>query len=510
MNQETLEHLYVTGNYSLLLEEINKIAYNQPSSKCNDIEKAICVYYHSSALIRLGKVNKAENLINKIIKFDKSFTISSLINQTSLLSLQITQGKVSEALENGLKTPNLIEEKKNELSKHPQTLSFWSAYLYYWIGIGYFYQFKNDLAKIYFQKSLSVNQTNLFVKGKCLYYMAFLELEKGEISSFFDLLEKSLEIYQTIDAKQGIAWITAWQGQYFLQKGDFQIARSKISQASELFGSISDLQGTNLVNSLVGLMYYQQGRLTQAKHFLEDSFKSSIEIGNPMIASYCLIPLILLYIESRNRSQAENVIQEFKELNRNSTSDRVKVHYLVAQAIFLKSSSRFYDKAQAQRILKELLNEEIQAHGSYVWLTSDTTFSFLIIIYLAELYIEEFKLSEDNMIMREARSLIDNHIQSVDDQKYSPELIELSLLKAKLLIIEGEIEKALEILENVRQVANTNNLHRLEEKIGLEINRIDKEFTKWDAAISVRDRIKMVEIEKYLKEVQKMQTFNHQ
>ena len=45
----------------------------------------------------------------------------------------------------------------------------------------------------------------------------------------------------------------------------------------------------------------------------------------------------------------------------------------------------------------------------------------------------------------------------------------------------------------------------MEEKIGSEITRIEKEFKKWDAAaISVRKRIKQVQIQEYLKEVQKM------
>ena len=64
MNQDTLEHLYVTGNYSTLLEEITKLAYTHPSTELTDIERAICLSYHSRALIRLAKVNEAENLIN--------------------------------------------------------------------------------------------------------------------------------------------------------------------------------------------------------------------------------------------------------------------------------------------------------------------------------------------------------------------------------------------------------------------------------------------------------------
>jgi hypothetical protein len=58
-----------------------------------------------------------------------------------------------------------------------------------------------------------------------------------------------------------------------------------------------------------------------------------------------------------------------------------------------------------------------------------------VITHLAELYLEEFKLSEDKTIMLEVRKLIDNQIQKLDNQKFSPELVELLLLKAKLLLV---------------------------------------------------------------------------
>ncbi len=114
MNQEALENLYITGEYSLLLKEINKLAYNDPSTTLNDLEKAICISYHSRALIRLGEITEAEKIIHKIshINFTKSFSISSLIYLTSIINLQITQGNITEALKNGLNTTKFIAQNE--------------------------------------------------------------------------------------------------------------------------------------------------------------------------------------------------------------------------------------------------------------------------------------------------------------------------------------------------------------------------------------------------------------
>ena len=66
MNQEALEHLYVTGKYHLLLEQINNLSQDPFSAKLNDIERAIYLSYHSRALIRIGEVNKADSLLKGI------------------------------------------------------------------------------------------------------------------------------------------------------------------------------------------------------------------------------------------------------------------------------------------------------------------------------------------------------------------------------------------------------------------------------------------------------------
>jgi tetratricopeptide (TPR) repeat protein len=379
--------------------------------------------------------------------------------------------------------------------------------------MAYYYQIKNDLANEYFQKSLEVNQTTLFIKAKCLYYLAFLEHEKGNVTERFELLKESLEIFQSIDAQQGPAWIFAWQGQLFLQKGDFITAQNKFSQALALFRSISDTQGSSLVNSLIGLMFYQQGKLEQAEEILEEAFDSSVKIGNPVILSYCFLPLVFLYIESKTRSKAQECIYKYQELCKTTSNEVVKLHGSLAEAIFLKSSSRFIDKGLAQQKFLKLLEDaysENYPQNAVIFPTSDKDFSFLVVYHLIELYIEEFKLTEDKKIMLEAQQLIDNHIHRVHDQKISPKYVELSLLKAKLLIVDGEIEKALVILERVKQDAITNSFHRLEEKVGIEITLIEREFQKWDAAISVRDRIEKVKIEEYLNEAQQMVSLHRQ
>ncbi|MFQ5980838.1 MAG: hypothetical protein ACE5OZ_22095 [Candidatus Heimdallarchaeota archaeon] len=509
MNQDTLEHLYVTGDYLLLLEEIRNYAYDDPSSTLTDIEKAICSSYHSRALIRRGEVNLAENVIHKIssLKNNDSFSLSSLINQTSIINLQITQGNISEALKNGMNTTALVEQRKHELADQLEALTFWSAYLNFLIGIAYYYQFKIDLAYTSFQKSLEVNQTNLFIKAKCLYYLGVVEQEKGNITKFHELWEESLDIFQSIKARQGAAWIICWQGNLLIQERNFSKAKATLIQATELFELIGDIQGLSMVNSLMGMVFYHQGNLAAAEEILEQAFDSLMKIGNLILLSYCFLPLLFLHLESEGRRKAQQRIQQVQELSRNSKNEIVELHLAIAEAMFLKSGPRFGDKALAQtKFLTLLKNVYSKKHPHSILMvpTSDKDFLFLVVFHLVELYLEEFKLTEDKSILLEAQQLIDNHLQHVQDQEFSPKLPQLSFLKAKLLIVDGEIETALVILEQVKHEARVNNFRRLEETISVEIEQIENEFKKWDAATSIKERVEKVQLEDYVKKAQRL------
>ncbi|MFW9854355.1 MAG: hypothetical protein ACFFFG_04815 [Candidatus Thorarchaeota archaeon] len=509
MDQERLEHLYVTGEYVNLLEELEKPGYVDPSSTLTELEIAICLSYHIRTLIRLGKIDQAKTLVDKIpeIDFDDSFSISSLINLISIMNVQITDGHITEAITSGMTAKRAIKRKFQTFSDQSDVVCFWRSFLEYLLGMAHYYQINNDLAYKHFEKSLELNKTNLYIRGKALYYMAFIKQAMKDRTGYIKLLEASLGYFESIGAKQGMAWIFAWQGQQFLREGDLGSVNDKLTEAMELFVSISDVQGISLVNSLKGLMYYQLGELEMAEKVLEHAFDFCLSIGNPVVLSYSFLPLIQLYIESKNRSKAQNAILRFQEFARSSPNKIVQLNGSLAEAIFLKSSSRIIDRAKAQGIFFDLLNKENVPQSVSALATVDKDLSFIVVFHLIELYLDEFKIAEDKTVLHEAHRLIDDQFDSKAEQCFSPTLVEFSILKAKLLIIEGEFENALSILEQIEEEAKINQFHRLEDRIKLEINKINEDFQKWDSVIqsySIKERIDKIRLEEYLKETQSL------
>ncbi|OLS24942.1 MAG: hypothetical protein HeimC3_18180 [Candidatus Heimdallarchaeota archaeon LC_3] len=506
MDQKILENLYVTGTYSKLLEEIKKLSYKDPTSKLSDIEKAICLSYHSRGLIRLGKIADAEKTLqefnNKLNECSNNFSLSSLIYYTSVLNLLNLQGNIEKSLKIGLEIESLINIEKNVFSENEEIFSFWSAFLYYLIGMAYYYQFKHDLANQYLKISLNVNKNNLYIKGKSLYLISYIKIEKGEFFKGDFSFEESLNIFREINNRQGQAWAILWQGQFLLQKGNLKSAKNMFLEALNLFSSIKEPQGFHITNSLIGSLYFHQGDIDSAEKLLEKSFDSLVEIADPQMLTYCVIPLLLLYAETGQRLKATNCIDLYQNKCEKSSSSRIEINRLIAKAIYLKSSTRLIDKGEAQKIFLNLLNDpNRKVMNPYVH--TDKSFTFFIIVSLIELSLEEFKISEDNLILEEVKQLIDNHIQK-EGSKESLEFIELELIGAKFLIIEGKLGEALNIMEKTKEIAVNNDYHYLEDKINKEIEKIDREFKKTIDS-TVKERIQRMQLEVYLQEAKKIQ-----
>ncbi|MFX0123398.1 MAG: tetratricopeptide repeat protein [Candidatus Hodarchaeota archaeon] len=507
IDQDHLYNLYIKGDYNLLLEEINKIGYTRPSSSLNELEQSICISYHSRALIRLGKIIEAETVINNYHDFylENKYSLHHLIHKTSIINFLITKGVITEAIKIGSQIDQVLEKVHKDL---PEEFHNWLAFLHFLIGIGHTYQYQGELALEAFQKSMEINQNDTFIQAKCLYYIGLNLLQMGDYHKFLDFFKQSRTLFQSINSPQGTAWILTFLGQYNLHKGDFIQARSLLEESIKLFKSIDDSQGVNLANSLLGIMYYQEGEINKAKILLESSFSSSLEIANPLILSYCFVPLIMIYLEEGNRLEAQSYFEKIDQADLDiDRSFFVEFHYGIAKAIYLKSSSRFVDKARAQEKFRELLRiDALKVEPPLLG------YFFLGIFHLCDLYVEEFKLSEDPAIMLEVKQLIDDYYLNVQSLGFKPKLVELSILKAKMMTIQGDVEQAIEILEDAKQIANNNDFYRLEQKVSSEITQLGNEITSWTRMLQqntpIIERIEKVRLEEYLKAVQRIVTFD--
>lgn len=107
-------------------------------------------------------------------------------------------------------------------------------------------------------------------------------------------------------------------------------------------------------------------------------------------------------------------------------------------------------------------------------------------------------------VFEEAKSLI----HKLDETAISFfDIIEALILQAKLYIIEGNFQDALELIDQAKNLAEEKNLSSFVEKVSSEKQRFEEDYEKWLGLIqsnsSIQKRLEYSQLEQYIKEAQK-------
>ena len=96
-----------------------------------------------------------------------------------------------------------------------------------------------------------------------------------------------------------------------------------------------------------------------------------------------------------------------------------------------------------------------------------------------------------------------------EQQSYSV-LIEALILRAKFALIGGSIESALKFLDQAQLIAKEKDLSILGDKVRNEQSQLKEELEKWQnllqTSASIQERLKLANLEEYVKNAQKVIT----
>ena len=494
-----LDEFYIHGEYQKVLAlEKNQNLYSN-SEEMIDLDKSIVFSYISRSLIRLGRIEEADvqikNYKTSILNANSSF--KDFIDETTLINLQITKGKSQDTIAKfrQFDQQEILIKKLQE--NNPKEAGFWLCYYFYLVGIAFYYELNYDESLCNFQKSLDLNVSNKYIKGKSFYYLAFVNLEQGDIFNFEKFLDQSTEIFLELQAKQGLGWNLIWKANFEIQKGNYNESKKFLERASEIFNDIGGKQEQYFIKSLFGLIHFHKGQFEEAKELLNESFTQSIKLGNPMLSSYIILPFTLVNIELGNREIIKTNLKLFEDLQKDS---RIFFHLNLSKAVFFKSSTKLVDKAKAEELFLELL-KKTNTESTNFWSTSDKSTRFFLVINLAEIYYLEFLISNDFDSLREIQDLLN---EVLNTKLKSNEIIEISLLKSKLFVVEGKIGESLDELESAKKLAIKNDYVRLIEVVNDEIVKIQNQIDKWGSDSTILDRIKAVNMKAYIKDALKL------
>jgi tetratricopeptide (TPR) repeat protein len=448
----------------------------------------------AGSLNNIGRIYHEKGELDSAIEFFKKSlimheevgnkpSIAGVLNNIGVIYLR--KGALDSAIEYYKKSMEIREELGNT---HDVAESL--------NNIGMVYQQKGELnqALDYFEKSLDMrrevgNKRNI---AHSLSNIGKLYEEMGVLEVALDFFKQSLVILDELENKSDKATLLNNMGILFYHKGELSQALEYYEKSLAIRKGLDNNQ--KLAGSLynTGELYQEMGKLELALDFLKQSLTIYKEIGNKLYQTYSLFRLIDVAIDLGEDEQARDYLTDLQLINQQEENKRVSLYSRLAEALILKNSKRRKNQTKSEKILEEILDEEIVDHH----LTVKT------LINLSEILLDELKSTGEEEILEEVEEKVDKLMEIAKEQQSHSLLAESYWLKAQLSLVQLEILEARNFMSKAQAIAEEKGLERLARKISSEHDQILEQLDQWEELIakdaSIAERVKVANLEELM------------
>ena len=399
-----------------------------------------------SSTIRDVDSKKAYNLLEQSLEIRKEignkYEIANTLNRLGIINM--TRGKLDEALS--------YYEESRKLAEGYQNLNFLALLN---MNSGNVYKSKGNLNKaldFYLESSKQARDSgNRLLTSGVLFNIADIYRQKGELDKALEYQERCLILFK-----------------------EFQNPNYDLASLQQL-----------------GVIYLSTGNLNLAKEHLQKSLILSEEAGTNQKTVSILYNLIIALVELEEFEQAERYLDKMEELCEKEENKIANQQHSIAKALLLKRSTRLAKKVNAEKLLREVIEDEIVSY--------ELTVS--AIFHLCELLIQELKITDAQDLWEEVRSLMKKLLGIAKSQDSHLLLAETYWLQSKLALIDLELKEAKILMNQAQFMAEEKGLHRLAIRISNEydelLNNLEKieELNKQDASFQeIMDFVKLDDI----------------
>ncbi len=479
----------------------------------NDLDQAILLFQDSLALRKkignkeqiaesltnIGQILSIQGIKNEALKhFKRSLTLLKHVGNEKELaqgfwnvgSIYCHLGNTDKALENFSLSRNHFE-KTGDYEGIGQAL----------YCLGAMSHDKGDLkdALEYQQRSLDVYEKigNKTAIAKTLTKIGFIYISKGELDRALEYHQRSLTIYDEIGKNQK-SWTLIGIEIYQL-RGELDLALSYLEQSLDIRKEFDQKEDIAECLFYIGKIFHQQGKLDTAWECLEESLGFLDESQDRVFMTAILLELVSLAVDKRNPELSNQYMKSLKSINNQEKNLIIYQRYRMARALYLKNSNRIRDKALVQEIFQQITESEIVDHRITV----------TAIYNLCESLLDELKAYGESSVILEVKSLANKLTELADLQSSYRLTIDALILKAKLALVEGNLDDAKELLKRAKKVTEEKNLGlHIVAKVSTERKHLDEEYSIWQRLIkdesTFKERLEQAELKTYLTEALKL------
>ena len=315
---------------------------------------------------------------------------------------------------------------------------------------------------------------------------------RGSLNQALECYHRALEVYKEIDVKQGMALILNNLGSAYEIRGDLIQSLDYHRKSLEIRKSLGNKQEMALSLLNIGAIHRQRGEPELALKTLQQSLELFKKSGNESYTAAVYYLIVTVATENDCFEVADDALGSLQELNQNTDNRIIDQSYRVARAIRLRASKGAREKLEAQRILAEIVQEEVVQH----------TLTVTAMVHLCDLLLFELKMTGDEDLFESAKDIAQQIIGIAKSQMSYSLLTEAYILQSKFALVEQDIEKARILLAQAHVMAQEKGLYILARKVAHERDLLQLEVDKWQKIIrrnpSRKEMIDFAQLDDYL------------
>lgn len=351
--QSRIDQIYLTGQYSRLIEEMNILKALAVSQSSDDL-LAESLYYQGRAWYRQGKDDDARQVILQALEKYEDLEDNQGIMRAYITLAGIYQGyqDLNKSEEYAQLAYQLAEQLQDISGKASSFLNF---------GIISFYRGDLEKAEKYFLDSynLATQVENVEISALSLNNLAYVYVERGNYQKARQVCESSLQVSLEAgfkcgefavklslarlyheswgDSNQALqylsdaqklaqemelgyqeAWVLNNMGIIYLDKGDFENAKKVLEKAEELI-QLYDMPGDIGVYTNLGSLYLQTNDLKKAENYITRVLRLATTLNYPLSIADAWMNLGVVYNNEERYKDALAAYTEamkiYEELN---------------------------------------------------------------------------------------------------------------------------------------------------------------------------------------------------
>jgi len=469
--------------------------------------------FHDLVLCHLLKCELLfwKGLHNDVIKLAEQTYKESLELGKNILSVDILL-RMADALNwlgQSNKLHDVIKQGEELLKSLPQELPTdykqREASIAWLKGWFYIRKMDTDQALKQFEHSLALRE-EFGGKQGIAYSLVGIALVFTFLKGDYDRAVKYYEQSTTIAEESGNKWCIGFcnfrMAEAHKFKGDLDRAIMLYKEALTIFNELNNKYMVGWILIHIGEVYRQRGDLGRALESLEQGLAIDRELGRIREQALDHDVLIHILIDMGDIKRAEQVLQDLKQLlnqfkdkqitdtpKTNREIGEIASIYLLNKALVLKTNPRARNRAEAEEIFKQILEDE----------DSSIENRFRALTNLCELLLTELRMTNDLEVLEEINPLIDQLLEIAEKSHSYSILCETHFIQAKLSLLTFDTKKTQRFLTQAQQIAERFGLRLLTKRIATENEDLLKKLDIWekleDSGAPMAERLELARLD---------------